>query len=72
MLAQATATEKSLQNEGRPTYSLEIKKINEESLGELMAFWMDLIALMGAGLRVNPFDQPGVEKGKSILKEILK
>jgi glucose-6-phosphate isomerase len=68
---QGLATLKSLQQAGRPTYSLTIENITEESLGDLMGFWMDVTSLVGAAFQVNPFDQPGVEHGKKLLPTLF-
>lgn len=69
--AQGVATRQSLILQGRGTYSITIKDLSEESIGDLMAFWMDVTALVGAALDVNPFDQPGVEVGKKILPNFV-
>ena len=69
--AQGLATRQSLILSGRGTYALHLHDISEASIGELMAFWMDITALVAAALEVNPFDQPGVELGKKILSKYI-
>lgn len=69
--AQGVATRQSLVLSGRGTYALHLHDISEASVGELMAFWMDVTALAGTALEVNPFDQPGVELGKKILPKYI-
>ena len=45
---------------------------NEETMGELIHFFI-LAAIAGALLlEVNPFDQPGVEDYKKLIQEELK
>ncbi|MEZ4815428.1 MAG: hypothetical protein R3A80_09530 [Bdellovibrionota bacterium] len=69
--AQGLATRQSLIKSERSTYALHLDQISEESLGDFMAFWMDITALVGAAFEVNPFNQPGVELGKKILPEYI-
>jgi glucose-6-phosphate isomerase len=69
--AEFLATTKSLVEQKRPLVILEIEKINEESLGELAQFWMLEVYFLGKILGVNPFDQPGVERGKVLTRGIL-
>ncbi len=54
-----------------PSLVIHIEKINEYNLGELIRFFITS-AIAGALLiEVDPFDQPGVEKYKSLIKEAL-
>ena len=46
---------------GVPSLTLTIKDRSDYSLGQLFYFFERAIALSGYLLRVNPFDQPGVE-----------
>ena len=68
---QGQATLQSLGEQGRPTYTLTLESIDEKSLGSLFAFWMDVVALTGCGLKINPFDQPGVERAKKIFNTLF-
>ncbi|MCF7836541.1 glucose-6-phosphate isomerase [Candidatus Gracilibacteria bacterium] len=70
--AEFLATTKSLVERRRPLAILEIEKIDEESLGKLAQFWMLEVYFLGKLLKVNPFSQPGVERGKILTKKILK
>ena len=54
-----------------PFRSFEIKKRNEETLGELFCFFILETILLGRVLKVNPFDQPSVELIKKETKKIL-
>ena len=69
--AQKSATEKVFYGKKLPFRSFEIKKRNEEVLGELFCFFMLETILLGRALKVNPFDQPSVELIKKETKKIL-
>lgn len=54
-----------------PNVTIDIDKINEKTVGEMVAFW-HLVAFYSSLLRgVNPFDQPAVERSKDITLDIL-
>jgi len=69
--AQKYATEKVFYRKKLPFRSFEIKKRNEEALGELFCFFILETILLGRALKVNPFDQPSVELVKKETKNIL-
>ena len=69
--AQKYATEKVFYRKKLPFRSFEIKKRNEEALGELFCFFILETILLGRALNVNPFDQPSVELIKKETKKIL-
>ncbi|MHB1545745.1 MAG: hypothetical protein ACYCV8_03710 [bacterium] len=48
----------------RPSFRITLDKIDEFSMGELSFMCMESVAVLGMLLKINPFDQPGVEKGK--------
>jgi glucose-6-phosphate isomerase len=50
---------------GVPCATLTLTDRSEETLGQLFYFFEKAIALSGYMLRVNPFDQPGVEAYKN-------
>ena len=55
-----------------PSGLITIDEKNEETMGELIHFFI-LAAIMGAILLdVNPFDQPGVEDYKKLIQQELK
>lgn len=54
-------TEMAHREGGVPSLSLTIKDRSDYTLGQLFYFFERAIALSGYLLRVNPFDQPGVE-----------
>ena len=69
--AQKNATEKVFYRKKLPFRSFDIKKRNEEVLGELFCFFILETILLGRALKVNPFDQPSVELVKKETKNIL-
>tara|TARA_B100000965_G_scaffold283327_1_gene241217 strand:- start:1123 stop:2283 length:1161 start_codon:yes stop_codon:yes gene_type:complete len=69
--AQKNATEKVFYKKKLPFRSFELRKKNEETLGELFCFFILETILLGRALKVNPFDQPSVELIKKETKKIL-
>ena len=66
------ATVKSLEEKKRAIAKIKMEKLDEKNLGQLLQFWMLEVYFLGKILGVNPFDQPGVERGKILTKKILK
>lgn len=67
---QADAMIESLETlEFIPLDVIEVEKVNEQTIGELIYYYELLTALMAQMLDINAYDQPGVEMGKIILKE---
>ena len=56
---------------GVPNIIINIKKLNEETIGELIYFFELACAISGNILGVNPFDQPGVEAYKKNMFRLL-
>jgi glucose-6-phosphate isomerase len=56
---------------GVPNIRIEIPRINEYHLGELMYFFEKACGISGYTLGVNPFDQPGVEAYKKNMFALL-
>jgi len=71
IFAQKKATEKVFSNKNIPFRSIEIKKRDEKTLGELFSFFVLETILLGRFLNVNPYDQPAVELIKKETKKIL-
>ena len=61
---EAKSTAAALIKAGRPLVWLEMRKLDAESLGELIFFYEYLTAVTGHMMGIDPFDQPGVEQGK--------
>tara|TARA_B100000575_G_C23060220_1_gene610342 strand:+ start:97 stop:1257 length:1161 start_codon:yes stop_codon:yes gene_type:complete len=70
-LAQKKATKNVFRAKKIPFRSFEIKKKNEETLGELFTFFMLETILLGKMMKINPFNQPAVELIKKETKKIL-
>ena len=54
-----------------PNIVINIKDLSENTIGQLIYFFEKACAVSGMLLGVNPFDQPGVEKYKSNMYELL-
>ena len=65
------ATVESLRRMGRPTMTLELDKLNEEVLGELLMLFMVATVYAAALYEVDPLNQPGVELSKRLTFELL-
>ena len=57
---------------GVPNIVINLKKLDEEALGELIYFFEKACAMSAELLEVNPFNQPGVEKYKTNMFKLLK
>ena len=67
--AECDATYESVRRHGVPTDMIVLDRLDEEHLGELIYHYELLTSATAAILEVDPYDQPGVEEGKQILKE---
>lgn len=71
MQAELNGTLKALAENGRPFLHIRLEQNDEFHLGELILFFESLTALMGDYLKIDPFDQPGVEAGKIYAYQFL-
>ena len=55
-----------------PNILINIEKLDEEHIGELIYFFEKACAMSGIILGVNPFNQPGVEEYKKNMFKLLK
>lgn len=55
-----------------PNIIINIEKLDEENIGELIYFFEKACAVSGLILGVNPFNQPGVEEYKKNMFKLLK
>ncbi len=55
-----------------PNIVIEMEKLDEENIGELIYFFEKACAMSGNILGVNPFNQPGVEEYKKNMFKLLK
>ncbi|QLY24855.1 glucose-6-phosphate isomerase [Bdellovibrio sp. KM01] len=70
--AEALATQEALVANGVSTMTLKAKALDEETLGYLFMFWQLVVAGLGEYLKIDAFNQPGVEAGKILAKAKLK
>ncbi len=71
LAAEAQATEQALQQNGISTARVEIDSFDEEVLATLFMNFQWITALLAEQLNLNAYDQPGVELGKNIARELL-
>ncbi len=65
-------TQGSISKYNKLNYTLKIKKLDEQTLGELILMMETQTAIIWELSRVNTYNQPGVEIGKRITKMKLK
>jgi glucose-6-phosphate isomerase len=70
--AQCAATATSILEKGCRLRKIEIPEITPEILGALFMHFMLEVVCVCRLIGVNPFDQPAVERGKTITQETLK
>lgn len=61
---EARSTAAALVKAGRPLVWIEMDEISERTVGALVFFYEYVTALTGRLMKIDPFDQPGVEQGK--------
>lgn len=71
MSVEKRATERALHEYGRPTATVRIPKITEETLGGLFMLFEGSVAFLGEFYGIDAYDQPGVELGKIYTKKML-
>ncbi|MCI8412844.1 MAG: glucose-6-phosphate isomerase [Clostridia bacterium] len=62
--AERKATEFALKKANRMNYTIYLPSVTEETIGELLMYFMYQTAFAGAMLNIDTFNQPGVEEGK--------
>lgn len=72
MKAELEGTLTALEENKRHIVHLKIPSLQEEFLGQLILFAECLTVMLGELLKVNPFNQPGVEAGKKYANAWLK
>lgn len=70
-LAESIATEKALLAQGREASVISFETPSVEVFGELIMGFEIVIGLIGQTLDFDAFNQPGVESGKIIAKQLL-
>ncbi len=61
---EAKSTASALVKAGRPVAWIDMATLDARTLGALIFFYEYTTALTGRLMRIDPFDQPGVEQGK--------
>ncbi|WP_292459919.1 glucose-6-phosphate isomerase [Methanothermococcus sp.] len=69
--AEQEGSEAALTSKGVPNVSIILDELNEYTLGKLIFMYEMQTAFMGELLEINAFDQPAVEDGKKITRELL-
>ncbi len=70
-IAQKNALIKSFKKNNIPFREFKIKRVNEQTLGELFSYFMLETIIVGELLNINPYNQPAVEDVKINTKQIL-
>ncbi len=69
--AERTATAQALARHGRMNMTIEVPALTPHALGQLFMLLEIATAYAGELYDVNPLDQPGVELGKKLTRELL-
>jgi len=69
--AEYEATVRSLTTARRPVRRFRLDRLGERGLGALLMHFMMEVILVGSRFGVDPFDQPAVEAGKALTRELL-
>jgi len=69
--AEREATARALAKSGVPNGTIFLGTVDAKSVGSLMMFFMMATAAAAEMLDVNAYDQPGVESGKKIMRDLL-
>ncbi len=69
--AEQQATSQALAKVKHPNITATVDRVSAETMGELFMAYEVACAYAGALMGINPFNQPGVEMGKILTKEIL-
>ena len=67
--AECDATRQSIAEQGIPVDSIILDRISERNIGEMLVYYELLTSLTGAMLNIDTYNQPGVKRGKDILKK---
>ena len=71
ILSQKNAFLEVLKKKKIPFREIKVKKFDENTLGELFLLFIFETIALGKIMKVNPFDQPAVEKVKILTKKFL-
>ena len=65
---ECEATKEALLTKKYPIDEITINKLNQKTIGKLIMYYEMLTSAIGSLLKINTYNQPGVELGKKILK----
>jgi glucose-6-phosphate isomerase len=71
LAAEAHATRSALEASGVHSLTLELNRLDDQTVGALFMLYELVTATIGEALNINAFDQPGVELGKRLARDIL-
>lgn len=71
MNTELQATRQALTEYKKPNITISVSEVSAYELGQLFMFFEASIAFLGEYYRINAFDQPGVELGKKLTKQLL-
>ena len=69
--AEQRGTTYALTQAGVPNMTVTLPRVNAQSVGELLQFYMMVTSYVGYMLGIDPFDQPGVEASKKATYALL-
>ncbi len=69
--AELAGTVSALVERQRPVAVFDLPELSARTLGYLLYFFELEVAFLGHALGVNPYDQPGVERGKELTRKLL-
>ncbi len=69
---ECEATKESIRKQGINVDMIVLDAITEKNIGELIMYYELLTSLCGIMMKINTYDQPGVEIGKQILQKRFK
>jgi glucose-6-phosphate isomerase len=69
--AEREGTTQALANDGRPSITVSVERLDAFSLGALFFLYEAATAFAGELYNINAFDQPGVELGKNLAYGLL-
>lgn len=64
-------TRKALYDKGRESITITLTDVTPKSVGALIALFERAVGLYADMIKINAYDQPGVEAGKKAAKEVL-
>ncbi|MBY0385265.1 glucose-6-phosphate isomerase [bacterium] len=71
LAAEAMAIQQALNEANVATVTLMSEQLNPESVGYLLMTFQLVVATLGLAYQIDPFNQPGVERGKVLTRLIL-